>query len=149
MSYKPVSYTHLSYNFSNWFLIELCSLFLQRLLIIAHIFLWNSTLFVRSISVSYTHLDVYKRQVKHFGTHTLDIIEQEPERLSEVEGIASGRTGMIAKAWEEQKAIRDCLLYTSALSRRVFSLSSANRRSRSSALSSLMTPHASSIAGLV
>ncbi len=52
-----------------------------------------------------------KRMVKHFGTHTLDIIEREPERLSEVEGIASGRTGMIAKAWEEQKAIREVMLF--------------------------------------
>lgn len=52
-----------------------------------------------------------KRMVKHFGTQTLDIIEREPERLSEVEGIASGRIDMIAKAWEEQKAIREVMLF--------------------------------------
>ena len=51
------------------------------------------------------------RLVQHFGTDTLRIIEEEPARLQEVEGIGNHRLKMICKAWEEQKDIRELMLF--------------------------------------
>ena len=47
-----------------------------------------------------------KRIVAQFGDNILEVIENEPDRLTEVEGIAEKRIEMIRKAWEEQKEIR-------------------------------------------
>ena len=52
-----------------------------------------------------------KRIVKKFGKETLDIIEEEIDRLCEVEGIGKKRIGMIKKAWDEQKDIREVMLF--------------------------------------
>ncbi len=52
-----------------------------------------------------------KRIVKLFGEKTLDVIEHEAERLAEVPGIGKQRVGMIQRAWEEQKDIRDVMLF--------------------------------------
>ncbi len=52
-----------------------------------------------------------KRIVNKFGKETLDIIEDEIERLAEVDGIGKKRIGMIKKAWEEQKEIRKVMLF--------------------------------------
>ena len=52
-----------------------------------------------------------KRIVKVFGERTLDIIEEEPDRLSEVAGIGASRIAMIQKAWEEQKEIRKVMIF--------------------------------------
>ena len=52
-----------------------------------------------------------KRIVNKFGKQTLDIIEDEIERLAEVDGIGKKRIGMIRKAWDEQKEIRDVMLF--------------------------------------
>ncbi len=52
-----------------------------------------------------------KRIVKRFGKDTLDIIETEVERLTEVDGIGAGRIGMIRKAWADQKEIREVMLF--------------------------------------
>ncbi|GAA1354854.1 SF1B family DNA helicase RecD2 [Streptomyces beijiangensis] len=51
------------------------------------------------------------RITTHFGTDTLDIIEQEPKRLVEVPGLGPKRTKMIAAAWEEQKAIKEVMIF--------------------------------------
>ncbi|MEU1211237.1 ATP-dependent RecD-like DNA helicase [Streptomyces sp. NPDC005791] len=51
------------------------------------------------------------RITTHFGVDTLDIIEQEPERLVEVPGLGPKRTKMIAAAWEEQKAIKEVMVF--------------------------------------
>ena len=48
-----------------------------------------------------------KRIVAKFGKDTLDIIENEIEALSEVDGIGKKRIGMVKKAWEDQKEIRE------------------------------------------
>src|SRR5579863_3785084 len=40
--------------------------------------------------------------VDHFGEQTLAIIEQQPERLSEVKGISAKERTQIAKTWTEQ-----------------------------------------------
>ncbi|PHQ49948.1 helicase [Streptomyces cinnamoneus] len=51
------------------------------------------------------------RIVTHFGTDTLDVIEQEPERLIEVPGLGPKRTKSIGAAWEEQKAIKEVMVF--------------------------------------
>lgn len=51
------------------------------------------------------------RITTHFGVDTLDIIEQEPKRLVEVPGLGPKRTKMIAAAWEEQKAIKEVMVF--------------------------------------
>ncbi|MBD0747410.1 ATP-dependent RecD-like DNA helicase [Streptomyces sp. CBMA152] len=51
------------------------------------------------------------RIVEHFGTDTLDIIEQEPKRLVEVPGLGPKRTKLIGAAWEEQKAIKEVMVF--------------------------------------
>ncbi len=52
-----------------------------------------------------------KRIVKMFKEKTLEIIESEIDRLAEVEGIGLKRIGMIRKAWEEQKEIREVMIF--------------------------------------
>jgi exodeoxyribonuclease V alpha subunit len=51
------------------------------------------------------------RIVDKFGQKTLDIIENKIERLAQVEGIGTKRIAMIARAWEDQKEIRDVMLF--------------------------------------
>ncbi|MGC4946354.1 ATP-dependent RecD-like DNA helicase [Streptomyces sp. DT224] len=51
------------------------------------------------------------RITTHFGVDTLDIIEREPKRLIEVPGLGPKRTKMIAAAWEEQKAIKEVMVF--------------------------------------
>jgi len=52
-----------------------------------------------------------ERIVEKFGLDTLEVIEKKPERLSEVEGIGPKRISMIRKAWEEQKEIREIMIF--------------------------------------
>jgi exodeoxyribonuclease V alpha subunit len=52
-----------------------------------------------------------KRIVKKFGKGTLDIIENEIEKLARVAGIGPKRIGMIKKAWAEQKEIREVMIF--------------------------------------
>jgi exodeoxyribonuclease V alpha subunit len=52
-----------------------------------------------------------KRIVKIFKEKTLEIIENEIDRLAEVEGIGKKRIGMIKTAWEEQKEIRAVMIF--------------------------------------
>jgi exodeoxyribonuclease V alpha subunit len=51
------------------------------------------------------------RIVKKFGEKTLDVIENDIEKLSLVEGIGKKRIAMIQNAWAEQKEIRDVMLF--------------------------------------
>ncbi|MGB2928668.1 MAG: ATP-dependent RecD-like DNA helicase [Desulfobacterales bacterium] len=51
------------------------------------------------------------RIVKKFGEQTLDVIENEIQKLSRVNGIGKKRIAMIQKAWNEQKEIRDVMLF--------------------------------------
>ncbi|MER5177112.1 ATP-dependent RecD-like DNA helicase [Streptomyces sp. NPDC002896] len=51
------------------------------------------------------------RITQHFGLDTLKIIEEEPKRLIEVPGLGPKRTKKIADAWEEQKAIKEVMLF--------------------------------------
>lgn len=52
-----------------------------------------------------------KRIVKAFKEDTIRIIEEEPERLLEVEGIGPKRVEMIKKAWQEQKEVKNIMLF--------------------------------------
>lgn len=52
-----------------------------------------------------------KRIVAHFGLDTLEIIETKTERLVEVPGIAKKRVKMIQAAWQQQKAIKEVMLF--------------------------------------
>lgn len=52
-----------------------------------------------------------QRIVAHFGADTLRVLEEEPQRLQEVEGVGPKRADAIAQAWEEQKAIRKVMLF--------------------------------------
>jgi len=51
------------------------------------------------------------RITEHFGVDTLDVIEEQPKRLIEVPGLGPKRTKMIAAAWEEQKAIKEVMVF--------------------------------------
>jgi len=51
------------------------------------------------------------RIVKKFGKETLEIIEEKPERLAEIEGIGNKRIVMIKAAWDAQREIRDVMLF--------------------------------------
>lgn len=51
------------------------------------------------------------RIVKHFGLDTLAVIEQSPERLAETPGVGPKRVEMICKAWAEQRAIKEVMLF--------------------------------------
>lgn len=52
-----------------------------------------------------------KRIVSQFGEDTLDVIEGDIQRLSDVAGIGSKRIAMIQAAWAEQKEIRAVMLF--------------------------------------
>ena len=52
-----------------------------------------------------------ERIVEHFGTDALEVIEDEPDRLIEVPGLGPKRTAAIADAWEEQKAIKEVMVF--------------------------------------
>ncbi|MFW9261268.1 ATP-dependent RecD-like DNA helicase [Nostoc sp. CALU 546] len=52
-----------------------------------------------------------RRIVAHFGLETLDIIENQIERLIEVQGIAKKRIKLIKNAWETQKAIKEVMVF--------------------------------------
>ena len=49
--------------------------------------------------------------VDHFGADTLRIISEESARLLEIEGIGKMRAKSIKHAWEEQKAVREVMLF--------------------------------------
>ena len=51
------------------------------------------------------------RIVNAFGKKTLDIIEQEIHRLSEIDGIGQKRIAMIREAWDAQREIRNVMLF--------------------------------------
>jgi exodeoxyribonuclease V alpha subunit len=51
------------------------------------------------------------RLVKHFEFATLDIIDQDPDRLTEVDGIGPKRKARVIAAWAEQKAVKEVMLF--------------------------------------
>ncbi len=55
-----------------------------------------------------------ERIVRRFGLETLDVIEKTPERLLEVLGVGPKRVAMIQRAWEEQRQIKEVMLFLQA-----------------------------------
>src|SRR6266516_3540369 len=49
--------------------------------------------------------------VEHFGEQTLAIIEQQPERISEVKGVSAKDRDQIFKTWIEQSEIKELHLF--------------------------------------
>jgi exodeoxyribonuclease V alpha subunit len=49
--------------------------------------------------------------VDHFGLKTLEILEANPLRLVEVPGLGRKKADLIKKAWEEQKAIKEVMVF--------------------------------------
>lgn len=52
-----------------------------------------------------------KRIVDCFGHQTLEVIDHNPERLLEVDGIGAYRLAQITRAWEDQKDIRELMIF--------------------------------------
>ncbi|RCV47810.1 SF1B family DNA helicase RecD2, partial [Marinitenerispora sediminis] len=52
-----------------------------------------------------------ERIVGHFGVDALDVIERTPERLIEVPNLGPKRTRLITEAWEEQKSIKEVMVF--------------------------------------
>ena len=52
-----------------------------------------------------------KRIVGKFGKDTLDVIEENPDSLIEVEGIGKVRVERIKNSWKEQKEIKNIMLF--------------------------------------
>jgi len=52
-----------------------------------------------------------KKIVRYFGKQTLDIFEDDIQRLMEVPGIAEKKLSMISEAWTEHRAIRDVMMF--------------------------------------
>lgn len=52
-----------------------------------------------------------KRIVAVFGQATLEVIETEPDRLAEVPGIGHKRIGQIKQSWQEQKEIKNIMIF--------------------------------------
>lgn len=52
-----------------------------------------------------------ERIVARFGAETLEVIEHHPERLQEVADIGAKRSALVARAWEEQKQVKEIMLF--------------------------------------
>ncbi|HZJ82424.1 MAG TPA: helix-hairpin-helix domain-containing protein, partial [Clostridia bacterium] len=52
-----------------------------------------------------------QKLVEHFGMDTLDIIQMNPNRLTEVSGIGPARAETIAASFDEQKEVREVMLF--------------------------------------
>jgi exodeoxyribonuclease V alpha subunit len=52
-----------------------------------------------------------RRIVEHFKEKTLEVIESDISRLGEVKGVSRKRVEMIQRAWEEQRAIKEVMLF--------------------------------------
>ncbi|MGD0243336.1 MAG: ATP-dependent RecD-like DNA helicase [Streptosporangiaceae bacterium] len=52
-----------------------------------------------------------ERMVAHFGVDIMHVIDTEPARLIEVDGLGPKRTAKITAAWAEQKAIKEVMVF--------------------------------------
>ncbi len=52
-----------------------------------------------------------ERIVSHFGEKTMDVLENHAELLTEVQDIGAKRMVLIAQAWEEQKRVKEIMLF--------------------------------------
>ena len=49
-----------------------------------------------------------------FGLASLEVLDEEPHRLAEVEGLGAKRTEALVKTWREQRALRDVMVFLQA-----------------------------------
>ena len=52
-----------------------------------------------------------RRIVAHFGVQTLEIIDADPNRLLEVDKLGKSRVDLIARAWKDQRRIKDVMVF--------------------------------------
>jgi exodeoxyribonuclease V alpha subunit len=52
-----------------------------------------------------------KKLVQAFGAQVFDVIEQTPERLTDLDGIGPKRKQRVVEAWEAQKIIREIMVF--------------------------------------
>jgi exodeoxyribonuclease V alpha subunit len=52
-----------------------------------------------------------ERIVDHFGVNTIDVLNREPHRLAEVPGLKTGLAEKLAKAWAENYAVRQTMIF--------------------------------------
>ncbi|RJP76132.1 MAG: ATP-dependent RecD-like DNA helicase [Desulfobacteraceae bacterium] len=57
---------------------------------------------------------IAKRLVRHFGKKTLEVIEQCPERLTEVNGIGKAKAGLIERSWKGHHIVRELMQFLQA-----------------------------------
>src|SRR3954454_11303547 len=61
---------------------------------------------IRGIGPTYA-----RKMVRAFGEKVFDVIEAEPDRLREVDGIGALRARRITAAWAEQKIVREIMVF--------------------------------------
>ncbi len=61
---------------------------------------------IKGIGPAYAH-----RLVSAFGLDTLRVLSEEPHRVLEVQGIGKSRAQTILRAWEQQKGMRDVMVF--------------------------------------
>lgn len=54
------------------------------------------------------------RIVEKFGLETLKVLDEQPHRLAEVQGLGRARAESLVKAWQEQRTIRDVMVFLQA-----------------------------------
>ncbi|MEW6202858.1 MAG: ATP-dependent RecD-like DNA helicase [bacterium] len=52
-----------------------------------------------------------KRLVKQFGEKTIEVLENHPERLLEVEGIGKRKAEEIRQAWDEKRSVKNVMMF--------------------------------------
>ena len=52
-----------------------------------------------------------RKLVEAFGDRVFDVIDSQPGRLRDVDGIGAGRAAQIVEAWSGQKVIRDIMVF--------------------------------------
>jgi exodeoxyribonuclease V alpha subunit len=55
--------------------------------------------------------EIARRLVARFGLETLAVIERQPERLTEVDGVGPARAARLADAWAEQRQVQDVMVF--------------------------------------
>ncbi len=52
-----------------------------------------------------------KKLVNRFGEQVFEVIEHQPKRLTDIPGLGKALADRITKAWEEQRGVRDIMLF--------------------------------------
>lgn len=54
---------------------------------------------------------VAEKIVEYFGDETLEVLDNAPDRLTEIEGIGQKKAALIRASWEEQRDIREVMIF--------------------------------------